>query len=436
MSESSAISRSKSLRWWSTEYLRGPILDPRRRFLTAILAICLGVGPMALFNEDSRVYVGISPAVPTIYTYTAVLLGIAIIYTATDPRRDWQGLKLWIPLLGWLLIMTLLAWGFSLRMTSGMLHLALGAVVFAVGVSTARRDPDGYVLPWAFAATAWIQLLSIGLAAVGLPLRHIKAPQAPDLVGRAYGLTSHPGELAKILFFCAMFALVLPRRTPVETWFARLTLGATLAGISLSQSRSGLVSVLVLLVGFVGLEAVSSGLRRSHYLMIGAAGVLGLASTPWLIARFSADPTGGARQHLLSVASVIIRDHWWAGLGPNNYVALGGAYDYLVSTGVPVHNAILLSAAELGVVGAMALWLPFITVIVLAVAAVRRTKGHDAAGRIIIAALPGLILLAVTGWGLLQAPSYLILALAFGYLGALTGRRPVSTDAPQGWSPL
>jgi hypothetical protein len=321
-------------------------------------------------------------------------------------------------------------------MTSGMLHLALGAAVFAVGVSTARRDPDGYVLPWAFAATAWIQLLSIGLAAVGLPLRHIKAPQAPDLVGRAYGLTSHPGELAKVLFFCAMFALVLPRRTPAERWFARLTLGATLAGISLSQSRSGLVSVLVLLVGFVGLEAVSSGLRRSHYLMIGAAALLGLASTPWLIARFSADPTGGARQHLLSVAAVIIRDHWWAGLGPNNYVARGGAYDYLVSTGVPVHNALLLSAAELGLVGAMALWLPFITVIVLAAAAVRRTKGRDAAGRIVIAALPGLILVALTGWGLLQAPSYLILALAFGYLGALTSRQVDRPDEPQGWSPL
>jgi len=429
MSQPVTIARSKISVWWDRSLLRVLLLDPYQRTTTFFLAICIGVGPMALGNDNKHVYVGIAPDVPTLYTYTIVIAVIAVIYTRQAPKQDWRGLLLWTPLLAWLLVMSVLAWGFSAREMSGILHLTLGAVVFAIGVATARRDPDGYGLPWAFAAVAWIQLLAIALSAVGLPLRRITGPQAPDLVGRAVGLTSHPGELAKVLFFCAMFALALPRKTPSQLWAARLTLGAALTGVSLSQSRTGLVSVLVLIVGFAALEAVSSGLRRSHLMMLGTAALLGLASAPWLIARFSADPTGGARTHLIGVAARIIREHWWSGLGPNNYVAIGGFIDKLTASGVPVHNAALLSAAELGLFGAIALWLPFVAVSMRAFTAIKPSGGRDVAARVIIASLPGLLLTLLTGWGLLQAPTFLILALAFGYFGARIGHSP---DADSG----
>ncbi|NUT22825.1 MAG: O-antigen ligase family protein [Hamadaea sp.] len=420
MTQPGTLFLAKISSWWDGSLLRAMLLEPRQRLTTLLLAICVGAGPMALGNDDKRIYVGIAPDIPTVYTYTVVIAAIALIYTLQAPRQDWRGLIPWTPFFGWILLMSVFSWGFSARMSSGILHLTLGAVVFAIGIAAARRDPDGAVLPWAFAAVAWIQLLAIAFAAVGLPLRHITGPQAPDLVGRATGLTAHPGELAKVLFFCAMFALVLPRSTRSQLWASRLTLGAALLGISLSQSRTGLVGVLVLIVGFAGLEAVASGIRRTHLMMLGAAALLGLVSLPWLIARFSADPTGGARGHLLGVAARLIRDHWWSGLGPNNYVALGGAIDKLTSSGVPVHNALLLSTAELGVLGSMALWLPFVMVVVRAVSGVISSKGRDPAARVILASLPGLLLILLTGWGLLQAPVYLIFALAFGYLGART----------------
>ena len=63
----------------------------------------------------------------------------------------------------------------------------------------------------------------------------------------------------------------------------------------------------------------------------------------------------------------MIREHPWAGVGPNSYVAIAGASDPLTASGVPVHNVLLLSAAELGIIGALLLWLPF------AMAATRRS---------------------------------------------------------------
>jgi O-Antigen ligase len=393
----------------------GPVA--KQRFLVPLLALSIGLAPMAFGNDDRAIYVGIAPEIPTIYTYTFVLVAIGIIYAATD-SRVWRELDFWYPLLVWLLVLGLFAWGFSPRSVSGSVHIVLAAVVFGVGQLAGKRDPASPILAWTFAAIAWLQLFAIGLWAIGLPLRELDGPQPPDVAGRAFGLTGHPGELAKLLFFCAMFVLTLPRRTSAEKWLFRLTMAAIFIGVYFSQSRTGLLSVAVLVAAYTVLESFSAGLRRSHVLMLGTIGFLGLASLPWLIARFSADPAGGARQHVLWVAVELIKDNFWLGVGPNNYVAVGGAIDALTASGVPVHNAFLLSFAELGLIGAALFWFPFMLMATAAVLVLKRTKGGHIAARVLVSSFVGLLLTALTGWGLLQGATLLVMALTFGYFGA------------------
>ena len=106
---------------------------------------------------------------------------------------------------------------------------------------------------------------------------------------------------------------------------------------------------------------------------------------------------------------------------PNSYVAEVGRIDQLTKTGVPVHNMFLLTAGELGVPGAALLWTPVLLVLGWAVYHTVRTRGRDRAARILVSAVPGVFLIALTGWGLLQGPYFAIFLLVLGYFGARIG---------------
>jgi O-antigen ligase len=392
-----------------------------------LLVATLGVAPLALLPMASPIYAGMATASPTLYTYT---LAIALAATVMARRTMLAGALSWAPLFAWLIALTIFAWDLTPRLWSGLLHLALGAAAFAIGVGAAARDRDGEPAPttppWLFAAAAWVQFLAVALALVGLPLRTLTFALAQDVNGRATGLTTHPGELSKLLFFCAMCVLVLPQRTTRERWFAWSTFGAILVGVFLTQSRAALGGLVVMIGIFIGLEFAMGRWQRRHAVALGLTAALALASIPWVIHRFATDT--GARGHTMRVAFDAIRDHPWTGVGVNSYVAVVGRTDPLTSTGVPVHNIFLLSAAEIGIIGALLLWLPFVAVSVRAVRVLRASRGADPAARVIVAALPGIVVIALTGWGLLQGPYFIVFAFVFGYFGSrlpkLGSRRP------------
>ncbi|MDQ7903115.1 hypothetical protein RB614_01100 [Phytohabitans sp. ZYX-F-186] len=403
--------------------LAAELLDRRQRVPLAVGVViaALALVPVAILPSESAIYAGIANPSPTLHTYTAAIVVAGVVVAIRATRGFLTGLLLWAPFLVWLIIFMISAWDPSARTVSGLLQLALGAITFAIGVAGEAQDRARSFLVWAFAIAAWIQLAAILLASIGLPLRRIGGQQALDVLGRATGLTSHPGELAKLLFFCGLCALMLPQRTTWERWAAWLTLGAVLVGVSLAQSRSVLVAIISMIVIFVLLELTAGRWQRRHFVVIGITLALGAASLPWLIARFSADPSGGARGHVAKVAFHAIEAHPWAGVGPNGYVAVVGATDPLTAGGVPVHNVFLLSAAEVGVAGAFYLWLPFLVVAARAIYYTWRTRGSDLAARVVVSALPGIGLIAMTGWGLMQGPYFLIFSLVLGYFGARAG---------------
>jgi hypothetical protein len=331
------------------------------------------------------------------------------------PRDLGRGLLLCTPFLVWLAVLALWVWPPTALTASGLIAFGMGIAAFAVGVAAGRlRAP----LCWALAGVAWLQLVAVGLAAVGLPLRRVEGAQALDVLGRATGLTAHPGELSKVLFFCGLAVLALPQRSRLERWATWLTLGAVFVGVWLTQSRTVLVAVVVLVAGCVLLESVAAGRwQRRHLAVVGMTAALGALSLPWLIARFSSDPGGGARGHVARVALDAIGQRPWAGLGPNGYVDVVGATDRLTQTGVPVHNMFLLTAAETGIPGALLFWAPVVAVLVLAVVRAWRTRGADLPARVLVSATPGILLIGMTGWGLMQGPYLLLFLLVVGFFG-------------------
>jgi O-antigen ligase len=395
------------------------------RLSTAALVFSLGLVPVAVLPADSAVYAGIANPTPTVYVYT-VTVAVAVAVLAVRSRRPLLGaIVAWLPLLAWLAALTVSTWDLSPRTASGLLHLGLAALVFAAGAAAQRHDRAAAVLSWSFLAVAWLQLAAIGAAALGHPLRQVTGPQALDVLGRATGLTAHPGELAKVLFFCVLCALALPQRRGAYRWAVWATIVVTLVGVGLAQSRTVLAATISMVGLLVLLGRLGGRWQRGHLVVGGIAVAMGLASVPWLVARFTADPGGGARGHLAAVALDTIAAHPWSGVGPNDYVAVVGATDPVTATGVPVHNVFLLSAAELGIIGALLLWLPFGVVAVRAVRRLWRSRGADPAALAITSALPGVVLIGLTGWGLLQGPYLLIFALVFGYFGArLADRHP------------
>jgi hypothetical protein len=398
--------------------VRAMLADPRRRWVVAFAVLTLTAAPVALVRDRSTIYAGIATATPSLYTYTIAVVLAAVVVGRAAPRAFVRGLVPWLPFLAWLAAGTVTAWDPSARAWSGLLHLGLGVVAFAVGCAADRVDRSGWFLCWAFMIAAWVQVFAVATATVGLPLRRITGPQALDVLGRATGLTSHPGELAKLLFFCGLCALAVPQRGRRERWAVWLTLLAVVSGVSLTQSRTVLAATVAMVLGYVLLEFLATRWKRRHVLVVGATIVLGALSLPWLKARFAADPVGGARSHTIHVALDVIARHPWVGIGPNGYVAVVGRFDRLTETGVPVHNIVLLSAAELGIIGALLLWLPFALVIGRSVAVLWRTRGASAPARAVVSATPGLVLITMTGWGLLAGPYFLIFALLSGFFGA------------------
>jgi hypothetical protein len=407
--------------------LTGWVVDRPSTVVLGAVVVTLGIGPMALLPAESPTYSGMANIGPTLFTYTVALAGAFAVMAVRMPRRLAFGTLTWAPLAAWVAL-GLIFWPHEPRTFSGAIQLALAGMAFATGWAAAQvrltrlDDEPGDRWPpalgWAFALVAWVQLLAVGLAAAGLPLRRIEGVQALDVLGRATGLTAHPGELAKLLFFCGMCALALPQRTDRQRWLAWSTLAAVFLGIWLTQSRTVLVAVVGMVGLFLLLQVTAGRWQRRDLAILGLTAALGLASLPWLISRFLADPGGGARGHVTGVALDAIAAHPVLGVGVNGYVAVVGQTDELTEGGVPVHNVFLLSAAEIGVAGALLLWAPVLLVLAAAVRRTWVTRGADLPARLVMSATPGVLLIAMSGWGLMQGPYLLMFMLLFGYFGA------------------
>lgn len=341
-------------------------------------------------------------------------------------RAHFPGRWLLAPAIIWLAVGAWVFWDSSAERDAGLAHLGVGFLAWLVGSSCAyliRADVDVRDRAARY-LTALIAVQAVVVVAqiLGFNVNPMSAEEFAILGGRYNGLLNHPGQLSNATLI--VFALILTlrgdndsRRSGRVTTVSVLVIGICIA----AGSRAQIVGAFVLLTVWAFL---ASGRRRGALNeRFGAfwAAILGLlVSYPVLRRRFEEDPNGGARGILQDIGLRAVMDHPLSGVGPNSYVSVIGLSDTLTASGVPVHNAFLLSAVELGIVGAAALWFPIFWTFWRSFRLRRDIDLNNKPAASIAFFLPFLLSI-FTGWGLLADPLWPLLMVAMGTMyGFLT----------------
>jgi hypothetical protein len=382
--------------------------------------------PALGFADYVPKHVGIASGVPEIATYE---IGILWILLATMGARVERKI---VYMLGaaavYLAAMTLLAWPEGANITSGLIHYGFLLLSFLAGVSSARsgwfRGRGLTAFTWLFAAF-WVFQLCLCLAQNFLGFSHLNSSDTAEIFlveRRALGSFSHPDDLGKLVLMS--FVLLLPatgRNSALSRLGAWIAIFAGIMASALTGARANILAELTALVvwgllSYLG-KVKRARLRLRYVIPLAVLAVPGIQSVR---DRFQIDAEGGDRRHLLAVGLGVVRDFFFTGLGPNNYVEYVGRFDPITAQGLPVHNVFLLVTAEIGVFGACLLFLPILLTTFVAFSRWRSDSEYAPWALGVIAILPGLLLVCMTGWGMIAgAPGvfwYFVFGCAFGQL--------------------
>lgn len=382
------------------------------------LVLSCAVVPGALLRVDMDTYVGIAAARPVLYTYTLVLA----CWFATLPATG-RGLRRiliqWLPFAVYCIVLGLTVWPQTPLTQSGLIQYGLAPAAWTLGVALAREQERRALSAFSVTvgAVIFLQLGVVLLQAAGFIAGRSDA-QAGLLEGRYAGLLDHPNNLGKVVFLLMLVqAALLPfikdgRRFVI----ASLIVGGVVAAFTGGRAVLAAVAVgATIWIAFSGVRVSATSRVVRALLVTGAvaASFLGIVLT-----RLQEDPVGGARPELERLAREILGMVLPWGVGPNGYVEYVGALDPLTASGVPVHNALLLMSVEIGPLGAVLFWLPFIVAFVFAVRrlVVSKAGSGDVA---LVAGAPGVVVLLLTGWGAIGGFVLPLLGFTVGLLSVL-----------------
>jgi O-Antigen ligase len=364
--------------------------------------------PKSFSHDPNPRHIGIAQSVPVVATYTVILLGIGyvlILRLLYRPQARSLPISVFI-FVGFLIVGFSAIWHGTEEQLAGALQLGLGFCAWFVGgqlgpliVSQTRR------IQWIAGTILGLVSIEMGvtlLQRAGIRINPMKPALAAIMGHRTNGTTNHPDNLGKVLLLLLILALGLMGTTDARArkmlWIAIVLMFVPLG---LAQGRANILAALATIV----LWALLSGRRRSVAIRIGIPLVIILIFLPFVGSiehRVEEDPNGGPRAGLAATALEQIHRQPW-GVGPNSYVSVVSAYNSVTAIGYPVHNTFLLTAAELGVLGAVLFWLPVAGLIVAAWIS-RKRKGFAGSFAIaILASAPGLYIVNASGWAILSS---------------------------------
>jgi len=373
-----------------------------------VLLYSLILLPKSLSHDPNPGHIGIAESVPVLATYTVILMCIAYIFVLRilygQSRARSLPLSAFV-FLAFLVVGLSSIWQGTDEQLAGGLQLTMGYLAWFVG---------GQLGPLILVETRRIQAVAgaivgiVGIETVVTVLQRAGMrinPMSPSLAllmgDRTNGTTNHPDDLGKVLLLLVILCLGLMGTTDQRTR-RTLWLAVVLAFIplGLSQGRADLLAALTTIV----LWALLSGRRWSMTIRVGVPLAAILITLPFagaIITRVQEDPDGGPREGLAAAAIEQIHRQPW-GVGPNSYVSVVSAYDQVTALGYPVHDTFLLTAAELGVLGAILFWLPVMGFLVMAWMARKRPGFAGSFGTVIVASAPGLFVVNYTGWAMIS----------------------------------
>jgi O-antigen ligase len=294
-----------------------------------------------------------------------VVLALAWLASTVLGRSTGRGLLDEQPWLA-LLIVAFLAWATLTAVWAPSSAAALGAVaryglnglffLIVLGAVRTRRDVT-YVVSAFLVGAAFS-------AAYGIAVPSASTTGEADLQ-RVTGTIGDPNEFAAVLVAALPLgvALAAAREWPRSVRALGIaTAGLSVAGVLLSVSRGGFISLLVVLVA----GAALAGRWRAKALfvvpLVILAGVGYLLANPAALTRVTESNGGTGRTDLWQVGWRMVRDRPVLGVGAGNFADASIRYllqpgrlersDLIADTPKVAHNTYLAILAELGLVGA------------------------------------------------------------------------------------
>jgi hypothetical protein len=366
-------------------------------------------------------HVGVASSVPTVWLGDVLLACALLAIWARGGRLK----------VGWLLaaftlpasILLVTAWGNTPAQWSGLKLYVTAIISFAVGrwLSENLTENAATILACACLVVSVLHFVVVVAQSRGMMVVRGSTEAAKWISeGRMVGLYIHPAVLGKIMFLLLCFLLPLSsctRKLTRRLAYAAVTLGAVSTLFTLS--RANLLAIVVAIVLWVFLSGRATKAVVKVGIIAGAVAIVALNGG--LIAalqeRQDADPHGGFRGSVLEIGLGQIHRAPLTGTGPNYYNEVVSQYDHsFAAKGFPVHNAFLLVAAELGIPLASLFFVPLIVTIIMVVSRVARRGQVDLQAAAFLSIIPGIIIIAWTGWGLVATEVLPLWFMAFGFL--------------------
>ncbi|MGC0368429.1 hypothetical protein [Microbacterium sp. SLBN-111] len=396
----------------------------------AVVVILLGA---AIFPRTVLTLVRSPESTP--YDVSTASLGvqtqvIAFVIAAIIILLGGGRIKVPIPLVVFVVLLTagmFISWGGTVPQWSGYFMLVGSVIAFGVGWAIGREafTKEKFALFFLtlilFVLIVQLGVSALQLAGVSLPTGLVNSDRTLEqTVGRVSGTIGHPANLSKVAF--VLMLLSLPFTSAATRRVSRLAflcvaLAALLGGLTVS--RANLIAMAILLAAWV---LTFPGRARIGTRIGGAVVLAGAAVVfaPLVLERFQDDAEGGLRPLLLAAAWRQLSNDFLVGTGPNSYIAVVGQTDAATASGYPVHNALLLMTAELGLLLAILFFLPLFGLLVWGLLRFGRSSEYLYTPRVLVYSIPGLGVVLLTGWGMI---SVLVVSLWMFTVGFLSSSR-------------
>jgi O-antigen ligase len=381
----------------------------------ALLATLIFI-PRKLTSNSIVENTGLAGSAPDLYSYSFVFFAASIVLLLSKTKPVSQ---LFFPFIILTLAGTFFVWESTDLVRAGLLQLLLALVAWQVGAHLGHLAATDMSFA-KFICGLIVVIISLETVMclaqlAGIPINSMDPSTAALMGNRVNGSMNHPNNLGKVLLF--LIILLSPFLRSADKQLQKRSLAGILLAflpLALTGGRAAFIAAIIVVV-LTG--ALSRGVKGRFAMPVGVfLLVLPFLDTLWQ--RFEDDPEGGSRGYLLEIALRQIAAHPWEGIGPNSYVSFVGLTDALTATGLPVHNTFLLTAAELGIPVALALFMPLVIVLVKAWKS-RSTSGHKgASAAAYLAAAPAWILVAATGWGMLSTSILPLWFLTLGFISS------------------
>lgn len=382
---------------------------------------------------DPGAHYGITHAEPTIWLSDILLLGALIAIWREGGRLRITG-SLALFLLPSLLLL-FGVWGNFPEQWSGLKLYGTAIVAFAVGrwLSSNLTNRAAFALVCACLITCVVQFVIAFAQSRGIMLISLHGEEATRWIeeGRMVGLYNHPGFLGRTMFL--LFCFLFPLSTCSEAVTRRLAyiaiaLGSVATLLTLSRANTvAIVIALTLWLIFNGQAA--SFAKKMLILAVGAVLVIiNSNAIGALQLRQEQDPNGAYRDPILDIGIEQIKASPLTGTGPNFYSEIVGQYDRFAATGFPLHNSLLYPVAELGIPLAIVLFLPLTGAIASCVSRLLKNRKLDLHAAVLFSILPGILVSAWTGFGLVVTEALPLWYMGFGYLSVKASRYSGRSD--------